>query len=115
MNARFWEWGVRIVMVLGIGVTIGMVRAAYVTREDFSVSLSQISQKVERVADNLGNRFETANASAMGRLGSVETALAVIAEQNKANSRQDDLLRDLEMRVRATERELANQDRLGIR
>lgn len=38
------------------------------------------------------------------RVGKIETALSVMAEQNKVNHRQDETLRDHEIRIRTLER-----------
>lgn len=102
--SKYWEWGYRGLVMIGLGVTIGTIKASYVTKEE-----------IRQIVEPIISRVDSANAVINARIGAVETTLAVMAEQNKANARQDDILRDLEVRMRATERELNNQDRAGLR
>lgn len=90
--SKYWEWGYRGVMLLGLGITIGTLKGTYATRED-----------VQKMFDPVASRFDGFAATTEARLSALDKTMAVLIEQNKVNSRQDDILHELEMRLRAAE------------
>lgn len=93
--SKYWEWGYRAVLLLTAGITLGKVQASYMTKDDVS---GMISPLLLQSKEN-GLKIDAANM----RVGSLETTLAVMAEQQKAISRAQDDLRELEKRIRQVE------------
>lgn len=78
-----------IIAILLVGVAFGQIKADYVTKKDLVAAVAPFAEQAKSNAVHI---------SAM------ETTIAVMAEQNKRNDRQDELIKDLEMRLRSVEK-----------
>lgn len=93
MNAflsRYGEWFYRGVVLLALAAFwVGNFRSNYATKADVTNAVAPVRSQV---------------TSIFLQVTSLDKNLALLAEQHKVNGRQDDSLRDLELRMRAVER-----------
>lgn len=76
---KYGEWVYRAIMLVALAAFwIGSSRESYATKED----VAHLSNQVQALDKTVG----------------------IVIEQNKINARQDDQLRDFELRMRALER-----------
>lgn len=75
--AKHAEWIYRTLLLLGV-VAVLWLNSRYVTRDEFNLVQNDVSE--------------------------IKVTLRLMAEQNKVNDRQDEILRDIEQRLRVVEK-----------
>lgn len=94
--SKHWTLLYRIGLIMGVGYTGATVKGTLMTRAELFDALAPITAQSRENGEKLDN--------AVGRVTVIERTLAVMAEQQKAIQRQDEIQRDFEMRLRAMER-----------
>lgn len=88
--SKYGEWMYRGVVLFCVAAFwVGSSKASYATKEDVAAVLAPVKQELREISSDVA---------------SLDKSLAILAEQAKSNLRQDDVLRDLELRLRTLER-----------
>lgn len=87
---KYGEWIYRaIVLAVLAAFWVGSSRASYATKEDVAATMAPVQLEMRQISADVAG---------------LDKSLAILAEQSKSNSRQDEMLRDLELRLRMVER-----------
>lgn len=87
--ARYGEWIYRSTVLIAMAAFwIGNARSNYATKADLTNAIEPVRTQMEAIVTQVTG---------------LDKSLALLAEQNKVNGRQDDVLRDLELRLRIVE------------